>query len=276
MDASPDLPRQSRVPVFNLPGVVAASIGVLMAIHAVREFVLSETWDLRLIVDLALIPARWTLAIDPSRAEDVLKAAASGAEPQLAAAREAFARYLVADPSAMPWTFVSYGLLHGSWMHVIFNCVWLAAFGSPVARRCGPWRFVALAIAGTVAGGLAHALIAPLSTAPLVGASAGISALMAAAARFVFQPRPSGYGSQPWQLPPRQPPETIPELLRNRTALTFLVVWFATNLLFGVIALPLGAESTVVAWDAHLGGFAAGFLLFPFLDGPDRERRTPA
>lgn len=273
MDASPDLPRQSRVPVFNMPGIVTACIGVLLAIQALREFVLPDVWDIRVMLDLALVPARWSVSIDPSRAEDILKAAAAASDPQVAAAREAFARYLVTDPGAMPWTFATYALLHGSWMHVIFNCVWLAAFGSPVARRCGAWRFGALALVGTVAGGILHVLIDPLSTAPLVGASAGVSALMAAAARFVFQPplAGAGYGSRPWQLPPKRRPKTIPELLRNRTALTFLVIWLATNLLFGVISLPLGAESAAVAWDAHLGGFFAGFFLFPFLDGGNRH-----
>lgn len=271
MDASPDFPRQSRVPVFNLPGVVTACIGALVAIHAMREFVLPDTWDIRAVIDLALLPARWSVSIDPSKADEILKAAAAAADPEVSAAREAFARYVITDPEAMPWTFATYALLHGSWMHVVFNCVWLAAFGSPVARRCGAWRYGALALAGTVAGGIAHVLVDPLSAAPLVGASAGVSALMAAAARFVFQPPLPGYGTRPWQLPPRRRPETIPELMRNRTALTFLVIWLATNLLFGVIALPLGAENAAVAWDAHLGGFVAGFFLFPFLDGGNRH-----
>ncbi|MEA1833592.1 rhomboid family intramembrane serine protease [Methylobacterium durans] len=271
MDASPDFPRQSRVPVFNMPSVVTAAIGLMLAIQALRDFVLPETWDIRLVLDLALVPARWTIAIDPAQGEEVLKAAVSN-DAAISAAREAFARYLVAEPDAAPWTFASYALLHGSWMHVIFNCVWLAAFGSPVARRCGPWRFGLLALAGTVAGGALHVALDPLSLAPLVGASAGISALMAAAARFVFQAPPPGYGSQPWQRPPRRPLESIPELMRNRSAVVFLGIWLVTNLLFGAITLPLGAESAAVAWDAHLGGFVVGFLLFPFIDGPGPDR----
>ena len=67
MDASPDFPRQSRVPVFNMPGVVTLAIGLLMAIQAVREFLLPDTWDIRLVLDLALIPARWTLWFDPGK-----------------------------------------------------------------------------------------------------------------------------------------------------------------------------------------------------------------
>ncbi|MGU3539743.1 rhomboid family intramembrane serine protease [Methylobacterium sp. A54F] len=266
MDASPDLPRQSRVPVFNMPGIVTASIGLLMAIQAVRAFLLPDSWDVRVVLDLALVPGRITAALDPARADEVVRAARLGADPGLDAAREAFARYLVAEPGTSPWTFATYALLHGSWLHVIFNSVWLAAFGSPVARRCGAWRYGAIGLAGAVAGAALHLAIDPLSVAPLIGASAGVSALMAAAARFVFQRPASAFGGQPWQLPPRQPLETIPELLRNRTAVAFLAIWLVTNLLFGVIALPLGAESAAVAWDAHLGGFIVGFLLFPFVD----------
>ncbi len=114
-------------------------------------------------------------------------------------------------------------------------------------------------------------LVDPLSAGPLVGASAGISALMAAAARFVFQPPVSGYGGPAWQVPPHRPAETIPELLRNRTAVSFLAIWLLTNLLFGLVSVPLVGENAAIAWDAHLGGFIAGFLLFPLLD--PREAR---
>jgi membrane associated rhomboid family serine protease len=166
----------------------------------------------------------------------------------------------------MPWTFATYGLLHGSWMHVIFNVVWLAAFGSPVARRYGAWRYGVLALAGVVAGAAFHLLVDPLSAMPLVGASAGISALMAAAARFVFRPPPAYRPAMAWQIAPRPPLETIPELLRNRNAVLFLAIWLGTNLLFGLISLPLGGGDAPIAWDAHLGGFLAGFFLLPLLE----------
>ncbi len=267
MDATPDLPRQSRVPVFNMPGAVTVSIGLLLGIHALREFVLPDEWDITLLLNLALIPGRWLAAMDPGRATEILSAAASAAgDPDVVQARAAFAQYVVANPSASPWTFATYALLHGSWTHVIFNVVWLAAFGSPVARRCGPWRYALLALIGAVAGGILHVAIDPLSTAPLIGASAGVSALMAAAARFVFQPPPPFAAGQPWQRAVRQPLQTLPELLTNRTAVIFLAIWLITNFVFGIISLPLGAEASTVAWDAHLGGFLAGFFLFPLLD----------
>lgn len=251
MDASPDLPHQGRVPVFNLPRVVTVSIAVLAVIHVVRT-VLPDELDLSVLLNLAFIPARWTAAFDPASAAEIVRAAGEGAgRPDIATARQEFARYLVAD---------------GSWVHLIFNAVWLAVFGTPVARRYGVLRYGLLALAGVVVGALVHLFVDPYSLMPLVGASAGISALMAAAARFVFQPPPSFVAGAPWQLPPRPTLQTIPELLRNRPAVLFLGVWFITNLLFGVLALPLGGSEGPIAWDAHLGGFAAGFFLLPLME----------
>ncbi|PJI52871.1 rhomboid family intramembrane serine protease, partial [Methylobacterium radiotolerans] len=63
-----------------------------------------------------------------------------------------------------------------------------------------------------------------------------------------------------------------PELLRNRTAVSFLVIWLLTNLLFGLVSVPLVGENAAIAWDAHLGGFIAGFFLFPLVD-PREPRR---
>ncbi|MRI54502.1 rhomboid family intramembrane serine protease [Methylobacterium sp. DB1607] len=273
MDASPDLPRQGRVPVFNLPGIVTVSIAVLAGIHVLRS-VLPDVTDLSVLLDLAFIPARWTAAFDPTSAAAIIRAAGEGAGgPEMASARQEFARYLVADPSAMPWTGVTYALLHGSWVHLIFNAVWLAVFGTPVARRYGALRYGLLALAGIVVGAVVHLLVDPYSLMPLVGASAGISALMAAAARFVFQPPPPFAAGAPWQLPPRPRLQTIPELLRNRPAVLFLAVWFVTNLLFGVLALPLGGSEGPIAWDAHLGGFAAGFFLLPLMERGSAGRR---
>ncbi|ACL59971.1 rhomboid family intramembrane serine protease [Methylobacterium nodulans] len=269
MDATPDLPRPPRVPVFNMPAVVTASVGLLVAIQAVRMLI-PDTWDIALLVDLALVPARWTVAIDPSRADEVLRAAAAWPGSALEVeARTAFARYLIAENSANPWTFATYGLLHGSWAHVLLNSLWLAAFGTPVARRCGAWRYGVIALVATVVGGALHVLLDPLSTLPLVGASAGVSGLMAAATRFVFQPGADPGlqpGLLPWQRPVPARLQSLSELLRNRAAALFLGIWFVTNLLFGLLAVPLGISDASIAWDAHLGGFAAGFFLLPLLE----------
>jgi membrane associated rhomboid family serine protease len=64
----------------------------------------------------------------------------------------------------------------------------------------------------------------------------------------------------------RVPAAPLLVALRNPRVLTFLVVWFGLNLLFGLGSLPLGSEHQTVAWEAHVGGFLAGLLLFSAFD----------
>jgi membrane associated rhomboid family serine protease len=264
-------PDPRREPIFNLPAVVTASVAVLVILHAIRSVLLSPAADFGLLLDWAVVPARWTAAWDPSRAEAIVREAAGGFSGREAGVREALAQYILADGGAKPWTALTYALLHGSWAHVLLNGVWLAAFGTPVARRCGPVRFLALGALCAAGGAFAHALADPLSSVPMVGASAAISGWMAAAARFVFAPdRGPLYGTGAVREAQAQahlrPRQTIGELLRNRGAAMFLVMWFASNLLFGLAAAPLGITESAVAWEAHIGGFLAGLLLFPWLD----------
>ena len=252
-----------REPAFNLPGIVLALIVLLVLTHAVRSFVLGSETDLQVLIDLAFVPARWTLAWDASRADEILRGAAT---------LEPLARYFVEEGEPKPWTALSYALLHGSWSHVLLNSVWLAAFGSPVARRCGALRFAAIFAVAAIGGALAHALVRPLSVLPMIGASAGVSGLTAAAASFVFPAdRRQGFALRAPREAHEQPRQSLGELLRNRGAAAFLLTWFGSNFLFGFAAQPLGIVDSAVAWDAHIGGFLAGLLLFPWLD-----RRPPA
>ena len=139
--------------MINLPRAVTITIAVLLGLHAARTGLLSPEEEVRTLIDFALVPARWTVAVDPARAEDVLRAAGEGGPDEASNFRLALARYVVANAQAAWTTFATYALLHGSWTHVILNAAWLAAFGAPVARRCGALRFAALLGLGAVAGG---------------------------------------------------------------------------------------------------------------------------
>jgi membrane associated rhomboid family serine protease len=48
--------------------------------------------------------------------------------------------------------------------------------------------------------------------------------------------------------------------------LGFLVVWFGINIIFGVASIAIGTDGGSVAWQAHIGGFLAGLLLFSLFD----------
>lgn len=236
----------TRQPIFNLPAVIGGLIALLLAIHAGRVFFLSADADLQVLLDFAFFPIRET---NPGKYSD------------LAAVGEL----------ARVWTFITYAFLHADWVHVGLNSVWLAAFGSPLARRFGAVRFLLYSGIGAIAGAALHLAIYPSSEIPIVGASAGISAMMAGAARFVFQtdgPMWSLGGFDAY----RQSAAPLREIIRDRRVVTFLAVWFGSNLVFGLTGGG-GLASGAVAWDAHIGGFLAGLLFFRFFDPIARKNR---
>jgi len=229
----------TRQPIFNLPPVVTALIALMLAIQAGQQWLLGQDAQLQVLLDFAFIPLRET-------------------HPDLFAGMVGF------GDGARLWSFVSYALLHAGWMHVLLNSVWLAAFGSPVARRFGASRFLLFAAVGAIAGAALHLVVYPGSEQPLVGASAGISALMAGAARFVFQP--GGPMSSRGGLDAyRRPAAPLLTLVRDSRVVIFLLVWFGTNIAFGLTGNG-GVADGAVAWDAHIGGFLAGLLLFRLFD----------
>ncbi len=172
-----------------------------------------------------------------------------------------------------PWTVLTYAFLHADWVHFGINSVWLAAFGAPVARRFGTWRFLAFTAVTAIAGVGAYYLFHRNNLEPLIGASAAISGMMAAAARFVFVPGAPldatlGFGARADDGAYQRPALPLRRVLSDRRAVAFIVIWFMANFLFGAASVPLGITQWSVAWIAHVGGFLAGFFLFPLFDPP--------
>jgi membrane associated rhomboid family serine protease len=64
----------------------------------------------------------------------------------------------------------------------------------------------------------------------------------------------------------RVPALPLTGVLRDSRVLLFLTVWFGMNIVFGLISLPIGGNDQPVAWQAHIGGFLAGLLLFSWFD----------
>ncbi len=91
---------------------------------------------------------------------------------------------------------------------------------------------------------------------PVVGASAAVSGVMAAAVRFVFHPgaplgESLGFAQRADEdLAYRQPALPLRKMLSNRGAISFLFFWFLANFLFGTISVPLGVTHATVAWEA--------------------------
>ena len=96
--------------------------------------------------------------------------------------------------------------------------------------------------------------------------------MMAAAARFVFEPavRSTCAAAIRHRRPGAGGAASV--ALRNPRVLIFLALWFGLNLLFGIGGMGLVAEGQSVAWQAHIGGFVAGLLLFSAFDPIGRCR----
>lgn len=227
----PFAPPPRREPAFNIPGIVLVFIALCVGIHLVRMWLLTPAMDFEVILAGAFIPLRYS------------------------------GEYLLDLPAfTSPLT---YSLLHGGLAHLAVNMIWLAAFGSPLATRIGPLRFVLFWCATTLAAVALHYGLHMDSNVPLVGASGAISGMMGAAARFGFR---SSRGAGRAAFEGRM--LTIPEALSSRTVVTFLAVWFAINLATGLASGIPGVDGAI-AWEAHVGGFLAGFLAVrPF----DRRR----
>ena len=233
-----------REPLFNIPPVIVAVVAVMAIIHAVRMLLLSDEQDIAVLLTFAFIPARYDSSV-------------------------VIGGVLPGGFGAELWTFVTYSLIHADWTHLGVNTVWLLPFGSAVARRFGAPRFLAFFVVTAAAGAALHLATHPGEQFPVIGASAAISGTMAAAMRFAFQRGgPLSFWRDGDAAAYRVPALPLVGVLRDPRVLAFVAVWFAINILFGIGSLPITGSDQVVAWQAHIGGFLAGLLLFSWFDPP--------
>jgi membrane associated rhomboid family serine protease len=243
-----------RERIFNVPGVVVALTAVLLGIHLFVAFLLTIEQTNELLALFAFSPMRYAAAAPP---------------------------WLPHWWGPQIWTFVTYAFFHADLNHLFFNFVWLLAFGPPIARRFGWQRFLVFCAATAAAGALAHLVMHLGEFAPMIGASAAISGLMAAAMRFVFQRGgPLGLLGRGEEESYRVPAASLAEMLRDPRVLAFLAVWFGVNIIFGMGAVAMPGTDGSVAWEAHIGGFLAGLLGFALFDPvrpapPAEEESSP-
>ena len=150
---------------------------------------------------------------------------------------------------------VTYAFLHGDFTHLIFNSVWFLIFATAVARRVGTARFLTLLLLTTLGGALTHLYFHWGEAVPVVGASGAVSGLMGSAFRFIFV---NPHAQLVW------PPARLP--LFSRPVLVTSAVWVVLNVVMGVTGLTPEGFGAAIAWEAHLGGFFTGLLLFPLFD----------
>jgi len=225
---------------LTLPAALTAYIALLAVIHIVRMLLPLDIDDIVLQM-FGFIPLRYdsTLLATP----------------------------FPGGAGAKVWSFVTYSLLHANLSHIGFNVLWLLPFGSALARRFGAMRFFLFMAVTAAAGALAHLVTHEHAVAPMIGASASVSGTMAAAIRFAFV-RGSflSFNRGDADAAARVPALSLMRALRNGRVLAFLGIWFAVNIIFGVGSIAIGADGASVAWQAHIGGFVAGLVLFSLFD----------
>src|SRR5947209_7213851 len=151
--------------------------------------------------------------------------------------------------------------LHGGWLHLGGNMLYLWIFGDNIEDRLGHVRYLIFYLASGLAATLAHAAANPASRVPSIGASGAIAGVLGA--YIVLFPK---------QRVTTLIPIFIFITVREIPAIFLLGFWIVMQLFFG--AASMGGDlqrSGGVAYFAHIGGFAAGMVLITLLGG----RRPP-
>lgn len=166
---------------------------------------------------------------------------------QISIGRVDFLQFALSSQSYY-YTILSYQFLHGGWVHLIGNMLYLYVFGRTVEDYIGSIRFILLFLVSGVIGGLAQVLLFD-TTAPIIGASASIAGIMGAYA--VWFNRAQVKAILPififWTT------ITLPVLLT-------LGLWLLTNLFNGYASI-IGRDSANVAYFSHIAGFIFGLLI---------------
>jgi membrane associated rhomboid family serine protease len=157
-------------------------------------------------------------------------------------------------------TLITSMFLHGGWMHLIGNMLYLWIFGNNVEDVMGHARYVVFYVTCGVLAALSHAMTDPMSTIPMVGASGAISGVL---------------GAYVLLFPHAHVLVFMPGLGMMRVAAGFVLgMWFVMQLLSG--GMSIGGPGGGVAFFAHVGGFVAGMVLIGFFKRPEVPFFSPA
>jgi len=160
------------------------------------------------------------------------------------------------------WPILTNTFLHGDWLHIIGNMWFLLIFGPPVEDRLGRARYLGFYLLAGVGASVAHTFVNADSAIPALGASGAIAGVMGAFMRL---------------FPLARVIILVPifffPFFFELAAFVVVGLWFAIQLVQGVGAVMAPAAGGGVAWWAHVGGFAFGWLIVPLLRQGERRHR---
>lgn len=214
-----------REPMFRVPPAVSWLIGLMFAIQVGRSFLSPEMAE-DIMVRFSFMPMRYVAGIDGGSLLD----------------------------KVLP--FITHQFLHAGYFHLGMNALWLLACGPVVARRYGMLAFWGFFLLCGIAGAGLFLAADWGGIDGMIGASGAVSGLMAASVRMI-----------PGRLLALAMPEKMQGAyaplasVRSKPVMAFTLVWFVTNLIFGVTGFGGDGGIHQIAWQAHIGGFVAGLLL---------------
>lgn len=157
-------------------------------------------------------------------------------------------------PVGPPWTVVTSMFLHGGFLHLGFNMLFLWIFGNDVEEKLGSLRYLVFYLVAGIAAGATQIFLTGPEPVPMVGASGAIAGVLGAF--LVLFPRARVLALVPLFI--------FIEFLWV-PAWIFLALWFVVQV------LSSSGGGGGVAWHAHIGGFIAGLVLvWLFLPGRAR------
>lgn len=156
----------------------------------------------------------------------------------------------LAEPPVSAWlTLLTCIFLHGGWMHFLGNMWFLFIFGDNVEDRMGHVPYLLFYLFCGVGASVAHLLTNSSSPIPTIGASGAIAGVMGA--YFLLYPKARVLS-------------VIPIFVIIQVVVlpapVFLGIWFALQFFQGTLSIA-STEASGVAWWAHIGGFAVGYLV---------------
>lgn len=147
------------------------------------------------------------------------------------------------------FTLVTYLFLHGSWIHLLGNMLFLWVFGDNIEDAMGHGRFLAFYLLCGIVAGLFHTVALPGSEQMLIGASGAVAGIISA--YVILHPR-----VKLWVL------------VLGRIPLRVRAMWaIGAWIVYQVVAVWMGIQDQT-SWWGHLGGLVAGAVLIPFFRRP--------
>ncbi len=153
--------------------------------------------------------------------------------------------------------------LHGGWLHIGGNMLYLWIFGDNIEDRLGHFKYLVFYLVCGFLATMTHAVVNAASTVPSIGASGAIAGVL---------------GADVILFPRQRVTTLIPiffyPLIRDIPAILVLGFWFVLQLFAGVGSIGPEQQGAGVAYFAHIGGFIAGMILIVLMGGlrPPRRR----